>query len=347
MSRPFRLLAILAVSASLPAWGQDTIQSSVPQSGDSSSSTTPLKKIPERALLVKGAWSSASDSTTPLPEGGSIANGTYTNAYFGFSYTLPVEWIQKAAGPPPSGSGSYVLTLLAPADTYKGPGRGTILITAQDMFFTPIPVANALELVNYTKAHLQGDYKFEMEPAVTKIAGQSFTSFAYWSPGTGLYWHVLATEIRCHTVEFILMNRDPKTLESLVQEMNRLNLATTPEAGARGEDAPACIKDYARGENVLQREEPVFTQHRFNPVPVRIIIDKEGKVKHIHFLSAFPDQARAITDVLAHWRFKPYLRDGKPVEVETGVMFGHEQYLAKPPVRAVTGANSTAATSQR
>src|ERR1700761_1361955 len=164
MTRPFRLLAILAVSASLPAWGQHTIQSSVSQSADSSSSTPLLKKIPEGALLVKGAWSSASDSTRPLPEGGGIANGAYTNAYFGFSYKLPAEWIEKAAGSPPSTSGSYALTLLTPADTYKGPGRGTILVTAQDMFFTPIPVGNAVELLNYTKAHLQGDVKVELEP---------------------------------------------------------------------------------------------------------------------------------------------------------------------------------------
>ncbi|MGA8272917.1 MAG: energy transducer TonB, partial [Candidatus Sulfotelmatobacter sp.] len=72
----------------------------------------------------------------------------------------------------------------------------------------------------------------------------------------------------------------------------------------------------------------VFTEHRSNPVPVRIIIDKEGKIKHIHFLSAFPDQAKAITDALRQWKFKRYLRDGQPVEVETGIMFGR---VSQPP----------------
>ncbi|HTU43499.1 MAG TPA: energy transducer TonB [Bryobacteraceae bacterium] len=348
MKRLFRLLAFLAVSASLPARGQDAIQSSVPRSGDSPSATPLSKKIPERALLATGAWSSTSDSTTPLPEGGSVANGAYTNAYFGFSYKLPAGWMEKAAGSPPSATGSYALTLLTPADNYKGSGRGTILVTAQDMFFTPIPLANAVELLNYTKAHLQGDLKVELEPTVTMIAGQPFTSFAYWSPGTALYWHVLATEIRCHTVQFILMNRDPKTLESLVQEVNRLNWAAIPsETGAGRDDAPVCIKDYARGENVLERNDPVFPEHRFNPVPVRIIIDKEGKVRHIHFLTAFPDQAKTTTDALAQWRFKPYLRDGKPVEVETGIIFGPERHLAKPPVREATQSNSMTVASQR
>ena len=68
--------------------------------------------------------------------------------------------------------------------------------------------------------------------------------------------------------------------------------------------------------------EPVFKEKRFNEVPVRIMIDKRGRVKHVHVLSAFPDQGKAITDALLQWKFKPYVRDGNPVEVETGIMFG-------------------------
>jgi len=85
-----------------------------------------------------------------------------------------------------------------------------------------------------------------------------------------------------------------------------------------------------RGENVITRVDPIFTEHHFNPVPVRIIIDKEGKVKHIHLISAFPDQAKVITDALGQWKFRPYRRDGQPIEVETGILFGR----ARPGVGA-------------
>jgi hypothetical protein len=92
-----------------------------------------------------------------------------------------------------------------------------------------------------------------------------------------------------------------------------------------------CEANYAREENMTSLTEPVFTERRFNPVPVRIIIDKLGNVKHIHFLSAFPDQSKAITDALLQWKFKPYRRDGEPVEVETGVLFGRvQQSLTQP-----------------
>jgi hypothetical protein len=222
-----------------------------------------------------------------------------------------------------------VLAQIRPADTFKGPARGSILITADDFFFATQPVANALELVKYAKDNLQADYKVEMPPTPTKIGIHPFTFFAYWSPIAELHWYMLATEIRCHAVQVVLTSRDTKLLQSLMLDLNKMQLPAEadPTAGTGGDDVPVCIKGYADGDNVITRVDPVFTEHRFNAVPVRIIIDKDGKVKHIHFLSAFPDQAKAITDAFKQWRFKPYLRDRRPMEVETGVMFGR---VARP-----------------
>jgi hypothetical protein len=106
--------------------------------------------------------------------------------------------------------------------------------------------------------------------------------------------------------------------------MNKMRLPAEagPIAGMGGGAVPVCIKDYARDENVMARVDPVLPEHRFNAVPVRIIIDKEGKVKHIHVISAFPDQAKLITDALGQWKFRPYIRNGEPTEVETGILFG-------------------------
>jgi hypothetical protein len=235
-----------------------------------------------------------------VPEGGSVTNNIFGNQYFGMSYALPPDWEEKYKGPPPSDSGRYVLLQLRPADTFKGPARGTILVTAQDMFFTPFPADNTLDLVNYSKDHLQADYKVEMPPTPTKIADRPFTFFAYWSPVAELHWYVLATEIRCHAVQIVLTSRDTKLLENLVLALAKMKLPAEigPTAGTGGGAVPVCIQDYARDENLITRVDPVFTERRFNPVPVRIIVDKEGKIKHIHFLIAFPDQAKAVTDAL-------------------------------------------------
>jgi hypothetical protein len=319
-------------------------QSATPQTvpangGDFSNSVQPLNKVPEGVILVRGAWASASDSSTPLPEGGTISNQVLTNQYFGMSYSLPADWDETYKGPPPSDSGRYVLAELGPTKSFKGPARGAILITAQDMFFTPMPAKNALDLVNFSRRHLQADYQVEMPPTTTKIAHRSFMFFAYWSPIAEMHWYVLTTEIRCHAIEIVLTSRDTKLLENLTLDLNKMRLpeGASPTTGNGGGDFPVCVKDYAEGDNVLARVDPIFTQHRFNPVPVRIIIDKEGKVKHIHFLSAFPDQSKVISDALAQWKFKPYQKDGKPVEVETGIMFG----TARAPLKRHTENSTT------
>jgi hypothetical protein len=94
------------------------------------------------------------------------------------------------------------------------------------------------------------------------------------------------------------------------------------DSGTGGGELPVCIAGYASGENLIHRVEPFLPPGRLNPIPVRIIIDTSGEVRHIHILSAFPQQAQAISAALREWRFKPYVLEGHPVEVETGVLFG-------------------------
>jgi hypothetical protein len=334
------LCSALVVALSVAAWAQSSKPQNSPQNGgDFSNNVQPGNRVPTGVVLVKGARPSASDSVTPLPEGGDVINNVFSNKYFGITYALPADWAEKYKGPPPSDSGRYVLAQISPAETYKRPDRGTILMTAQDMFFTPFPAANALELVNYSKNHLQADYKIELPPTPTSLGGRAFTFYAYWSPIAELHWYVLATEIRCHQVQIVMTSRDTKLLESLIADMNKMTLPeeANPTSGTGGGDFPVCVKDYASDENVIARVDPLLTERKFNPVPVRIIIDKEGNVKHIHFLSAFPDQAKVITDALKQWKFKRYMRGGQPVEVETGIMFGRVSYpTARPAANAAT-----------
>jgi hypothetical protein len=326
------LWLVMGLFFSSLVWAQSVNSQNVPTNGgDFSNNLHPLTKVPSGVILVKGAWSSASDSVTPVPEGGSVANNVFSDPYFGMTYSVPPDWTEKYKGPPPSDSGRYVLAQLSPAQTFQGPARGTILITAEDMFFTNVSAINAADLINYSKDNLQADYKVEIPPTPTKIAERPFTFFAYWSPVAQLHWYVLATDIRCHAIKIVLTSRDTKMLEGLILDLNKIKLlAEVNPKGGDGESVPICIKDYARDENMVSRVDPVFPEHRFNPVPVRIIIDKDGKVKHVHFLSAFPDQAKAISDVIGQWKFKPYQRDRQLVEVETGILFGSASRRAEP-----------------
>lgn len=259
--------------------------------------------VPKNAILVKGATPSASDASTPLPEQGKIAGARYRNDYFGIAVPIPAGWTEQPAGPPPSDGGSYVLAQFAAA-------RANVLIAAQDLFFSPRPLGGARDLVASIRKGLDAPYEIEREPEEVTIAGRTFHRVAYGAPGAGLHWRVLATDARCHALTFTFTGADPSTLDAAEQAMSRMSFASA---------GPACV---ARYSDVVEKTDPLFTTHRFNAVPVRIVVDRNGRVKHAHILSAFPDQSEAVLTALRTWRFQPYRMDGRAVEVETGVMFG-------------------------
>jgi hypothetical protein len=274
-----------------------------------------LQTIPPNVILVKGAAPGASDSSTPLPEGGAVRERAYQNRYFGLTYPLPADWTENVLGPPPSEGGSYVLSMLIPSETIAGTIQGSVLISAQDLFFNHNPATNAKEVVAYARGHLPRSQSVERAPAEVKIGGQTFTRLDYGAPIAGLHWSLLATDIRCHAVEFVFMARDAATLNALVA-----GLAKTRWSNENS--TPVCVADYAVPANVVTRVEPLFPVRRFNSIPVRLIIDPEGRVRHVHVISAFSEQTAAITQALLQWRFKPYVVDGKPREIETGLVLG-------------------------
>jgi hypothetical protein len=265
--------------------------------------------VPKNTILVKGAVPSASDPSTPVPEEGRIGGGRYRNAYFGLTYPIPAGWTEQPAGPPPSDAGGYVLTQFASMDGARV--KAHVLITAQDLFFIPFAAQSAKDVAAKTRSMVSERYELEKGPDEVTIAGRTFYRLAYKAPVSGLHWRMFTTEGRCHALTFTFTGTDTATLDAAEKMLSDLTL---------GGDAPACVNDYAR-DHVVAKTTPGFAQ-RYNTIPVRVIIDAKGKVRHIHLLSAFPEQSQAILTALRDWRFKPYIVDGKAVEVETGLVFG-------------------------
>src|SRR6185312_417955 len=293
-------LTMLALCASLRVVAQDSAaQNPSDQRGDFAIENPLAKKLPTDVILVKGAVPGSSDPSIAVPEAGSISNNVYSNKYFSLSYSLPPGFVQKFTGPPPSDSGYYVLTQLEPTPQFEAAAAGSVLVSAQDLFFGLAPANSPLELINFRRDKLGPDFKIEKQPTEVKVGNHSFIRFDYMSPAAELHWYTLATEVRCHAVVFQFTSRDPELLESMARQMDKAGLlGQSSPADSR---APVCIRNYASGGNVLQKVEPVFTDHKFNSIPVRVIIDKYGKVKHIHVISAFPSQIKAINDALARW----------------------------------------------
>ena len=247
------------------------------------------------------------------PEDGKVAEGRYTNEYFKIAYPLPTDWSEDREGPPPSYSGYYVLTAL------KGRERvGTMLIAAQDQFFAAEPASRAPEMIDRLRRSISeiDGMTVDREPEEMTIAGRHFTRLDF--SGAGLYRMVLVTESRCHFVSFNLTTVDPEERAGLARSFNALSLA---EPGDPAHSVPVCIKDYATPEHLVSRTDPTPAGPKFTSVPVRIIIGADGRVRHIHVVRGSAEQKEKIATALSEWRFKPFVLEGRPVEVETGLTF--------------------------
>lgn len=55
------------------------------------------------------------------------------------------------------------------------------------------------------------------------------------------------------------------------------------------------------------------------PVVLRAIISREGAIENLQVLSGHPMLAPAAVDAVRQWRYRPYVLNGEPVEVETQV----------------------------
>jgi hypothetical protein len=252
------------------------------------------------------------------PEDGSLDGGVYTNKYFGITYPLPPGWTEGLKGPPPSYTGYYVLASLEST----AEGQASLLIVAQDSFFGVRPMISAKEAaVELRDAEAQvPKMTIDREPGVAKVADHTFMRVDYSAGGLYRAWFV--TELRCHLVIFNFTATDPAVLETAVHSLDKMSLPGEATGnGDAGSPVPVCLHDYASAENVVHRVEPVPIGPRFLRIPVRVIIGGDGTVKHIHVISGFPEQKAAVETALAQWRFKPHEAQGRPVEVETGLIF--------------------------
>jgi TonB family protein len=83
--------------------------------------------------------------------------------------------------------------------------------------------------------------------------------------------------------------------------------------------------------------------HIQGEVQLRIIIDKQGQVIDLKTVSGHPDLVPAATDAVKQWRYKPYLLNGEPVEVETTVTVNFNQAPAPGSSSSPTAPSSTTA----
>jgi protein TonB len=76
--------------------------------------------------------------------------------------------------------------------------------------------------------------------------------------------------------------------------------------------------------NLIHRVQPTYPalarQARIQgPVVLRAVISREGIIENLQAVSGAPMLEQAAIEAVKQWRYKPYLLDGEPIEVETQV----------------------------
>jgi hypothetical protein len=247
------------------------------------------------------------------PEDGKVTDGVFVSDYFNLSYRLPDGWTEGLAGPAPSQSGYYVLGTWAPKHDFAG----TVLVVAQDMFFAPDSsddVKNVVAEFRQVMSTVDG-MTIDREPVPVSVGGHPGYRIDF--SGVGLFRSMFAIEIRCHVVTFNLTSRDPELLASLARSLDNLGSVRKEEIS---DPVPECLRDYA-SENILHRVEPEGVGAKAASIPVRMIVATDGSVKHVHVIRASAAQRRNIEEAVRQWKFKSYVKQGHPGEVETGMMF--------------------------
>jgi periplasmic protein TonB len=67
---------------------------------------------------------------------------------------------------------------------------------------------------------------------------------------------------------------------------------------------------------------PLARQARIQgPVVLQAEIGKDGSIQNLHLISGHPMLAPAAIEAIKQWKYKPYILNGEPVEVETTITF--------------------------
>ena len=94
--------------------------------------------------------------------------------------------------------------------------------------------------------------------------------------------------------------------------------------------APAPTAHIFRKSNILEgslirKVQPAYpplakTARIQGQVVLAAIISKAGAIENLQVLSGHPMLVAAALDAVRQWRYRPYLLNGEPVEVETQIM---------------------------
>jgi len=112
---------------------------------------------------------------------------------------------------------------------------------------------------------------------------------------------------------------DPNGVFGATREGVRPVMPVAPPAVAR----PIRISHMSEGD-LIRKVQPVYppiarTAGIQGPVVLQAVISKEGTIENLHVITGHHLLVRAAIEAVSEWRYRPYILNNEPVEVETQI----------------------------
>lgn len=273
-------------------------------------------------------------------ENGTIANGTYTNECFGFSFRIPAGWELTSqavgAGLRARHVPGDVLVLLAIEQRSEAGPATTVGFTAQnakDQAETAQDfVANAVHSqvkvdprdnvvtrdiypIEYGGKHFfRSDYKHSWRDRETFYVAFVYTKFrgyfigAHLTSGSQEGLNEAANFLQGISFQDDQVNSKCVMLSSGVDLPERVRVSSDVASGLLVKKVPPAYPENARIARIQ------------GSVVLKALIDKDGSIEDLTLVSGHPMLAPAAIEAVKQWKYKPYLLNGRPVKVDTQIV---------------------------
>lgn len=280
-------------------------------------------------------------STELRYDNGTIEHGRYSNQCLGFTYVIPQGWdISMIVGR--DGKAKHLsdggLALLAIQQHTDTPPSNMLLLIARD---AAGQAQSTEEFVNNAVQSQVGGHpgrELIREAYAADYGGKKFARSDYkqsFSSGVTSYMSILETKFRGYYLGASVVTGSEQALDKAADSLASMTfLDDQPNPGCVAGDAasPVTAEKPLRirvsqgvSDRLVEKRVPANypeeakRRHLQGDVILKVIISPTGDVSDVSLLRGDPLLASAAKDAVKQWKYKPYLLNGQPVEMEAQV----------------------------
>ena len=243
---------------------------------------------------------------------GVVGGNLYANSDLGIRYEIPAGWraepqadngVLDVRFTPPRGDGSEIEMFVLDSSVYPR--------------VTPLRIPRNSD---------QGaKYEFERMVPGTTIGTREFLR-TDWIRKVGkqkLYHSRLATDAKGWRMILFVSAPKQKAVDQEIADLSSLQFdPKRPTDGPPGPVLQPADKENSGAKRLLKKVHPEYPKDAIRrgeqgSVLLEMVIGTDGKVKEVNPIAGAPVFMGPATDAVRQWEYRPYIVDGKPVEVYT------------------------------